>query len=152
MSRAAIEISQEVKEQMWRDYRRGTSVRQIASIYGIGQNKAYRIVQCGCEIKMGRPSAKNSVKSNNIKQDFYNGLGVKKMARKYGYCVESMYRFLRENGIDVKAYGDKRKHIKIISDLELGELTQSEIARKYNVSRQYVSQVKKTLNNRKDKR
>lgn len=143
MPKKTIEIPQEVKEQMFRDYRRGTSVRRIAAIYGIGRNMAYQIVSSGCEIKRGRPSAKNSVECDNIKQDFYNGLGVKKIARKYGYRVENVYRFLRQNGVDVKAYGNKRKQINITSDLELGELTQSEIARKYNVSRQYVSQVKK---------
>ncbi len=145
MARPQTIIPQEIKEQMCRDYRRGTSVRQIASIYGIGRNKAYAIVQSGCEIKMGRPTTKDSLMCENMKQDYLNGLGIKKIAKKYGYEVPTVYRYLKEVGINVKGHQNKTKQDDIIKDLEQGELSQSEIARKNNVSRQYVLQVKKKM-------
>ena len=150
MARTPTIIPQEVKEQMCRDYRRGTSVRQIASIYGIGRNKAYQIVQSGCEIKMGRPTTKDSLRCENMKQDYLNGLGIKKIAKKYGFRVETVYRYLKELGINVNEHRGKPKQYDIIKDLEIGELSQSEIARKNNVSRQYVLQVKKKMEEKKD--
>ena len=145
MARTPTKIPQEVKEQMCRDYRRGTSVRQIATIYGIGRNKAYQIVQGGCEIKMGRPTTKDSLMCENMKQDYLNGLGIKKMAKKYGFRVETIYKYLKQIGVNVKEHQNKTKQYDIIKDLEIGELSQSEIARKHNVSRQYVLQVKKKM-------
>lgn len=150
MARTKVEIPQEVKEQMCRDYRRGTSVRQIATIYGIGRNKAYEIVQGGCEIKMGRPTTKDSLMCENMKQDYLNGLGIKKLAKKYGYEVATIYRYLKEVGINVNENRGKAKQEDIIKDLELGELSQSEIARKYNVSRQYVFQIKQKMGGKED--
>ena len=145
MARTPTIIPQEVKEQMCRDYRRGTSVRQIATIYGIGRNKAYEIVQSSCEIKMGRPTTKDSLMCENMKQDYLNGLGIKKLAKKYGYEVATIYRYLKEVGINVNEHRGTPKQYDIIKDLEIGELSQSEIARKNNVSRQYVLQVKKKM-------
>ncbi len=142
MARKPTIIPPEIKEQMCRDYRKGTSVRQIATIYGIGRNKAYEIVQGGCEIKMGRPTTKDSLMCENMKQDYLNGLDIKKLAKKYGYEVVTVYRYLKELGINVNEHRDITKKTDIIRDLELGELSQSEIARKHNVSRQYVLQVK----------
>ncbi len=52
---------------------------------------------------------------------------------------------VKEVGINVKVHQNKTKQEDIIKDLELGELSQSEIARKNNVSRQYVLQVKKKM-------
>lgn len=149
MARTPTKIPQEVKEQMCRDYRRGTSVRQIASIYGIGRNRAYQIVQSGCEIKMGRPTTKDSLMCENMKQDYLNGLGIKKLAKKYGFRVENIYRCLRQNGINVNEHRGKTKQHDIVKDLDSGELSQSEIARKHNVSRQYVFQIKKKVEDMK---
>ena len=150
MARTPTIIPQEVKEQICRDYRRGASVRQIAAIYGIGRNKAYEIVKGGCEIKMGRPTTKDSLMCENMKQDYLNGLGIKKLAKKYGFRVENVYRCLRQNGINVKEHQDKTKQYDIIKDLEVGELSQSDIAKKYGVSRQYVFQVKRKMGGNND--
>lgn len=147
MGRTAIEIPQEIQDQMCRDYRQGMSVRNIARIYGIGRNKAYEIVQGGCEIKLGRPKVDNDIQGKNIAEDYINGLSIKKIAKKYGLSEWSVYWHLKQNGISVK---DSTKQSDIINDLKCGELSQAEIARKYNVSRQYVLQIKKKLEEKKD--
>ena len=99
---------------------------------------------------MGRPTTKDSLMCENMKQDYLNGLGIKKLAKKYGYEVATVYRYLKELGINVNEHRGKAKQEDIIKDLELGELSQSEIARKNNVSRQYVLQVKKKMEENKD--
>ena len=147
MGRTAIEIPQEIQDQMCRDYRQGMSVRNIARIYGIGRNKAYEIVQGGCEIKLGRPKVDNDIQGKNIAEDYINGLSIKKIAKKYGLSEWSVYWHLKQNHISVK---DTTKQSDIINDLKCGELTQAEIAQKNNVSRQYVLQIKKKLEEKKD--
>ena len=43
MPRTVVEIPQEVKEQMRRDYRRGMSLKEVSAIYGVGRNKTFYI-------------------------------------------------------------------------------------------------------------
>ena len=149
MPRTVVEIPQEVKEQMCRDYRRGTSVRQIASIYGIGRNKAYQIVQSGCEIKIGRPKGTDKAIVEAMVIDYQNGLSVKRLAKKYHFAENSVYIVLRKNGDVVKQ--NSRELIKQIqADINCGELSQSDIAKKYGVSRQYVFQVKQKMGGNND--
>ena len=144
MPRTKEMIPTEVREQMCRDYKRGTSVRQIASIYGIGRNKAYAIVQGGCEIKMGRPKGTDKAIVEAMVIDYQNGLSVKRLAKKYHFAENSVYIVLRKNGDMVKQ--NSRELIKQIqADLKCGELSQSDIAKKYGVSRQYVFQVKQKM-------
>ena len=144
MGRTSIEIPQEIQDQMCRDYRQGFSVRNIARIYGIGRNKAYAIVQGGCEIKMGRPKGTDKAIVEAMVIDYQNGLSVKRLAKKYHFAENSVYIVLRKNGDVVKQ--NSRELIKQIqADLKCGELSQSDIAKKYGVSRQYVFQVKQKM-------
>ena len=66
------------------------------------------------------------------------------MTRKYGVSYSSIYRILSRQGINFKGEHNSRKDV-ITKEVQLGELSQSEIARKYNVSRQYVSLIKKEM-------
>ena len=141
MPRTVVEIPQEVKDQMCRDYRQGESIRNIAAIYGVGRNRAYEIVQGGCEIKLGRPKGTDKAIVEAMVIDYQNGLSVKRLAKKYHFAENSVYIVLRKNGDVVKQ--NSRELIKQIqADLNCGELSQSDIAKKYGVSRQYVFQVK----------
>lgn len=142
MPRTVVEIPPEVKEQMCRDYRRGATIFEIASIYGVGRNKTHEIVRNSCEKKVGRkPNAKIY---DSVAEDYLNGLGIKKIAKKYGHGIEWVYRTLSSRDIHVSEILPQ-KTIKIQDDLKAGELTQSQIAKKYGVSRQWVLQVKKKL-------
>ena len=144
MPRTVVEIPLEVKEQMCRDYRRGATIIEIASIYGVGRNKTHEIVRHSCEKKLGRPRGTDKRVVEAIVIDYQNGLSVKRLAKKYGYHGQSVYRIMRENGDVVKQ--NSRELIKQIqADLNCGELSQSDIAKKYGVSRQYVFQVKQKM-------
>ena len=147
MGRTVIEIPQEIQDQMCRDYRQGISVRNISRIYGIGRNKSYEIVHRGCCVKMGRPKVDNDIQCKNIAEDYINGLSIKKIAKKYGLSEWNVYRNLKKNDISVK---DTTKQSDIINDLKCGELSQSDIAKKYGVSRQYVFQIKQKMGDNND--
>ena len=144
MGRGKVAIPREVQDQMCRDYRQGESIRNIAAIYGVGRNRAYEIVQGGCEIKLGRPKGTDKAIVEAMVIDYENGLSVKRLAKKYHFAENSVYIVLRKNGDMVKQ--NSRELIKQIqADLKCGELSQSDIAKKYGVSRQYVFQVKQKM-------
>ena len=144
MPRTKEMIPTEVREQMCRDYRRGATIIEIASIYGVGRNKTHEIVRHSCEKKAGRKSETNAIIYDSVAEDYLNGLGIKKIAKKYGHGIEWVYRTLASRDIHVSEILPQ-KTIKIQDDLKAGELTQSQIAKKYGVSRQYVFQVKQKM-------
>lgn len=150
MPRTSVKIEREVQEQMCRDYRQGMSVRQIATIYGIGRNKAYDIVKSQCEIKMGRPKGKCDIAVQSMMEDYINGLSVTKIAKKYGCSYAHVFRLFARNGFNVAEHPRPKRKDSVIEALKLGELSQSEIARKCGVSRQFVLQVKKELEKEKN--
>ena len=146
MPRTAIEIPKEIQDQMCRDYRQGVSIRNIARIYGIGRNKAYEIVQSGCDkVKTGRPK----VSRDSMIEDYINGLSLTKLATKYGYKRSTVYLIIKRNGVQMREARDITRKSDIINELQIGQISQSEIARKYNVSRQYVSLIKKEMESEK---
>ena len=146
MARTPTIIPQEVKEQMCRDYRQGESIRNIASIYGVGRNRAYEIVHSGCaKVKLGRPK----VSRDSMIEDYINGLSLTKLATKYGYTRSTVYLIIKRNGVQMREARDITRKSDIINELQSGEISQSEIARKYNVSRQYVSLIKKEMESEK---
>ena len=127
---------------MRRDYRQGVAIKNIAKIYGIGRNKAYEIVHgCYSDITLGRPK----ISRQPMIEDFSNGLSIDKIAKKYGYKRATVCNILNENGIKFSKIRSKDRQNEIVNDLRSGYLSQSEIARKYNVSRQYVSLIKKEM-------
>ena len=142
MPRTVVEIPQEVKEQMCRDYRRGMSLKEVSAIYGVGRNKTFYIVRWSCEKKIGRKKGENDHLYENVMHDYLDGLPIKRIAKKYGFNIDWVYKALRKKGISVT---DENKLKCIIDDLKKAEMTQSEIARKYNVSRQYVFQIKQKM-------
>ena len=149
MPRTVVEIPQEVKEQMCRDYRRGMSLKEVSAIYGVGRNKTFYIVRGSCEKTRGRPKGTDKAIVEAMVIDYQNGLSVKRLAKKYGYHGQSVYRIMRENGDVVKQ--NTRELIKQIqADLKCGELSQNDIAKKYGVSRQYVFQVKQKMGDKND--
>ena len=142
MGRHKLVVPPEVQEQMRRDYRQGVAIKNIAKIYGIGRNKAYEIVHgCYSDITLGRPK----ISRQPMIEDFSNGLSIDKIAKKYGYKRATVCNILNENGIKFSKIRSKDRQNEIVNDLRSGYLSQSEIARKYNVSRQYVSLIKKEM-------
>ena len=149
MPRTVVEIPQEVKEQMRRDYRRGMSLKEVSAIYGVGRNKTFYIVRGSCEKTRGRPKGTDKRVVEAMVIDYQNGLSVKRLAKKYHFAENSVYIVLRKNGDLVKQ--NSRELIKQIqADLKCGELSQSDIAKKYGVSRQYVFQVKQKMGGNND--
>ena len=147
MPRTVVEIPQEVKEQMRRDYRRGMSLKEVSAIYGVGRNKTFYILRGSCEKKIGRKKGENDYLYENVMHDYLDGLPIKRIAKKYGFNIDWVYKALRKKGISVT---DENKLKCIIDDLKKAEMTQSEIARKYNVSRQYVFQIKQKMGGNND--
>lgn len=146
MARTPTIIPQEVKEQMCRDYRQGMSVRQISNIYGIGTNKIYdTLKQNKCEIKVGRKPRQCDIVVQSMMEDYINGLSVGKIAKKYGCSYVHVFRLFSQNNFDVREHRRPTRKDDVIEALKLGELSQSEIARKCGVSRQFVLIVKKEL-------
>ena len=144
MPRTVVEIPQEVKEQMRRDYRRGMSLKEVSAIYGVGRNKTFYIVRGSCEKTRGRPKGTDKAIVEAMVIDYQNGLSVKRLAKKYHFAENSVYIVLRKNGDVVKQ--NSRELIKQIqADLNCGELSQSDIAKKYGCSRQYVNEIKKKM-------
>lgn len=138
------DIPEEVREQMCRDYKRGLSLRELSAVYGSSVSMVHSIVRNSCEKKRGRPCGTDKRVVEAMVIDYQNGLSVKRLAKKYNFAENSVYIVLRKNGDVVKQ--NSRELIKQIqADLNCGELSQSEIARKNNVSRQYVLQVKKKM-------
>ncbi|MBQ7347774.1 MAG: hypothetical protein IJW55_07440 [Clostridia bacterium] len=127
---------------------RGATIHEIASIYGVGRNKTHEIVRHFCATKVGRKSETNARIYDSVAEDYLNGLGIKKIAKKYGHCIEWVYRTLASRDIHVSEILPP-KTIKIQDDLKAGELTQSQIAKKHGVSRQWVLQVKKKMEEKK---
>ena len=97
-----------------------------------------------CEKTRGRPKGTDKAIVEAMVIDYQNGLSVKRLAKKYHFAENSVYIVLRKNGDVVKQ--NSRELIKQIqADLNCGELSQSDIAKKYGVSRQYVFQVKQKM-------
>ena len=138
------DIPEEVREQMCRDYKRGLSVRELSAVYGISVTMAHSIVRNSCKKKLGRPCGTDKRVVEAMVIDYQNGLSVKRLAKKYGYHGQSVYRIMRENG-DVAKQNSRELIKQIQADLNCGELSQSDIAKKYGVSRQYVFQVKQKM-------
>lgn len=140
MPRTVVEIPQEVKEQMIRDNRR-MPYQQVAKIYGVGRNKCFEIVRGTCPRKKRTPKL-NERGVNALCEDYINGLSPKKLAVKYGISLQHVYRLLKDNGTDLR---ENFKRLAIEKDLKAGELSQSDIAKKYGLSRQRISVIKKEM-------
>lgn len=140
MARIATIIPQEVKEQMIRDNRR-MPYQQVAKIYGVGRNKCFEIVRGTCPRKKRTPKL-NEHGVNALCEDYINGLSPKKLAVKYGISLQHVYRLLKDNGTDLR---ENFKRLAIEKDLKIGELSQSDIAKKYGLSRQRISVIKKEM-------
>lgn len=150
MGRTAIEIPKEIQEQMCRDYRQGMSVRNIAKIYGMGTAKVYEVLKKSqCEIKVGRPKGKCDIVVQSMMEDYISGLSISKIANKYGYTCMHVYRLFERNHFDINDYKRPKRKDSVIEALKLGELSQSQIAQKCGVSRQYVSLIKKEMESEK---
>lgn len=147
MPRTVVEIPQEVKEQMIRDNRR-MPYQQVAKIYGVGRNKCFEIVRGTCPRKKRTPKL-NERGVNALCEDYINGLSPKKLAVKYGISLQHVYRLLKDNGTDLR---ENFKRLAIEKDLKEGELSQSDIAKKYGCSRQYVNDIKKKMGGKENER
>lgn len=125
------------------------SAREVSIITGISMNRIYKLLN-GFNIKKEQPHRK--VDPQDIITDYQNGyIDVKFLARKYNCSVTSVNRYLRN--ID-RVKRVKREHKpndkerEIISDLLRMSVTlenMSQIARRYNVSRQYVHKLKNKI-------
>lgn len=140
MARTKVEIPKEIQEQMIRDNRR-MPYQQVAKIYGVGRNKCFEIVRGTCPRKKRTPKL-NERGVNALCEDYINGLSPKKLAVKYGISLQHVYRLLKDNGTDLR---ENFKRLAIEKDLKAGELSQSAIAKKYGLSRQRISVIKKEM-------
>jgi DNA-directed RNA polymerase specialized sigma subunit len=141
MARTKVEIPEEIKQQMIRDNRR-MPYQQVAKLYGYGRNKTYEVVRGTCARKSGSQKITDREKKALV-EDYLNGLSPKKLERKYNITYAYVFRILKQNNVELRGQFSKSAEIK--HDLKAGELTQSAIAKKYGVSRQYVFQVKQKI-------
>ena len=147
MARTKVEIPEEIKQQMIRDNRK-MPYQQVAKLYGYGRNKTYEVVRGTCERKRGA-SKISPLEKKALVEDYINGVSVKKLVQKYNITFAYVYRILKRNEVALNNTTQIRSNA-IKNDLKAGEMTQSAIAKKYGVSRQRVSVIKKQLEENKD--
>lgn len=84
------------------------------------------------------------IRVNNLEQKYpscseLNNLTIKEISIKLNKSIASTRRYCKIHGVIVKKEHNQQYH-DIVYDYEHG-ISQADIARKYNVSRQYVSQI-----------
>ena len=138
-------ISDELKNAIVRDYRRGICITQLINIHGLARWRITAILkENGVEITRGVRKGNNSLVYESIKQDYKDGLDATALAKKYKVARSYIYQILDQdklvNGRDF-TYKSKR----IMADIKSGDLSLSEIARRYGVSRQRVFSLKERM-------
>lgn len=133
MARKESNVPEIIKNQMLRD-RKTMSLPQLSRIYGYSVTKIYNIVK-DVEVESSRIATRTNLA---IVADYNNGLSIKKISQKYDISLTQVYRALKSESVDIS----KKKTNMIKEDILSGEMTQSEIAKKYNCSRQYINKVK----------
>lgn len=143
--RKPLVVSDELKNAIVRDYRRGICITQLVNIHGLKRWRITEIVKSSGEtVKTGVRKGSNSLMHESIKQDYKDGLDATALAQKYKCSRICIYKILEAdnliNGRDC-TYKSKR----IMADIKSGELSLSEIARRYGVSRQRVFTLKERM-------
>ena len=143
--RKPLVVSDELKNAIVRDYRRGICITQLINIHGLKRWRITEILkQNGVEITRGVRKGNNSLVYESIKQDYKDGFDVPALAQKYKCSRICVYKVLeQDNLINVRDFTYKSK--RIMADIKSGDLSMSEIARRYGVSRQWVFSLKERM-------
>jgi DNA-binding CsgD family transcriptional regulator len=131
------------KQKILAYWESGMSIAQIRAVTG---HYAQEIVQALREMGAGqRPTCDQRIVA------LFNS-GVKNaplIARELGVSQKTVYHALYANGLRIggksRIFKHNEKTRAIARDLESGGMSQSEIAKKHGVSRQYVSQVARKI-------
>lgn len=121
------------------------SCREISILMGISIQSVYNVIK-----ESGVQKRKHSrVDYEGIRQDYSNGFtDVKFLAKKYSCCEMVVYHAISDLERQKRPHKPNSKEIEIIDDLKQMSRTNetmSQIARRHNVKRQYVYQVKDRL-------
>lgn len=143
--RQPLVVSDELKNAIVRDYRRGICITQLINIHGLARWRITDILkQNGVEITRGVRKGNNSLFYESIKQDYKDGLDATALAQKYKCSRICVYKVLeQDNLINGRDFTYKSK--RIMADIKSGDLSLSEIARRYGVSRQRVFTLKERM-------
>jgi transposase-like protein len=138
-------VSDELKNAIVRDYKRGICITQLINIHGLKRWRITEIIKASGEtIKTGVRKGSNSLFYESVKQDYKDGLDATALAKKYKVARSYIYQILDQdklvNGRDF-TYKTKR----IMADIKSGDLSLSEIARRYGLSRQRVFTLKERM-------
>lgn len=143
--RRPLVVSDELKNAIVRDYRRGICITRLINIYGLARWRITEIVKSSGEtVKTGVRKGSNSLMHESIKQDYKDGLDATALAKKYKCSRICVYKVLeQDNLINGRDFTYKSK--RIMADIKSGDLSLSEIARRYGVSRQRVFTLKERM-------
>lgn len=143
--RQPLVVSDELKNAIVRDYRRGICITQLINIHGLARWRITEILkQNGVTITTGVRKGSNSLFYESIKQDYKDGFDVSALAQKYKCSRICIYKILEaDNLINGRDFTYKSK--RIMQDIKSGELSMSEIARRYGLSRQRVFTLKERM-------
>ena len=121
----------------------GMSIAQIRALTGIASPDIVNALR-----EMG--AGKRPTTEQRVVALFESGVkNAALISREIGVKTKVVYNYLYANGLRIggktRIFVHSKKTMEIARDIELGELSQSEIARKHGVSRQYVSQVARKI-------
>lgn len=121
------------------------SCREISILMRISQQTVYNVIK-----EKGIKKREHSrVDYDGIGQDYSNGFNdVKFLSKKYSCCGMVVYRAIADLERVKRPHKPNSKEIDIITDLKQMSVTgqsTAQIARRHNVSRQYIYQVKERL-------
>ena len=123
------------------------SCRDISILMGISVQSVYNVIK-----EKGVKKRKHTrIDYDGIRQDYQQGFtDVKFLAKKYSCCEMVVYHAIRDLERVRKPHIPNSKEIDIIADLRQMSRTNetmAQIARRHNVKRQYVFQIKERLEN-----
>lgn len=121
------------------------SCREISILMGISIQSVYNVIK-----ESGVQKRKHTkVDYDGIRADYSNGFtDISFLKKKYGCCEMTIYKAIADLERQKRLHKPNSKEIDIIHDLKQMSVTgqsTAQIARKNNVSRQYVFQVKDRL-------
>lgn len=138
-------VSEELKNEIVRDYRRGLCIPQLINIYGFARWRITKILKENDEVlKPGVRKGSGALMHDSVKEDYQDGIDVATLARKYKCSQVWIYKILHSDNL-FTGHNVTYKTKRMINDIQRGDLSLSEIARRYGVSRQRVFKVKERM-------
>ena len=91
-------------EEIISEYQSGMTTYQLADKYGVSDGTINnRLKKNGVKIRPPRGESKIDLPIEEIISEYQSGMNITKLADKYGVCKNTIYRRLKENGVEKNA-------------------------------------------------